>query len=589
MESLESRQYLSGATFGGLTFNATDSGATQEVSDLQSLFTTGHTTGGAYSVAYTGTIADSGSTSISGTFTVSVNSGAFTVAATNLDVSLDNLLSFSNGTASFSLTTTSLSGSISGFTLDSGASNFTLNSLSVNWQTTTNAFELDAAGSVTVEAGQSMDGNFAFSDSGSDVHVGVTNASLVLGDGQLSVSGMSGSLDWSSAGFVGSGTANTSFTSDGASFSGTLGFSVNTLSTSDDTNLQITGTAVQVTVDGLQFTSNVTFEDVGSGADISSSVVAASLSDVSLAFGDGTNNYITLTSPTSGPGSTSSALFENGSFIGVIGANVTINAPDNVTASGLMVLEINSGSSEQTLPDPTSTASTPPDLTLPAGPMVDVLGQNINLHISSTQQISGNFEFDYDSADAAGSKTITVTASDVSGTFGAASLANASGSLTIADSGITGTITGDAAFSGSSASTSGQFTATISAGSVQLSGTGVTITVDGENFTGSFAVDAEPTYTSFTMTDASLSFGGGVVSLTGLTGSFEADDAGNYSGSVSGTLAATSGSASISGSAAVVFGSNGALSLAGTSDTITVGNETVSGDFTLTDDSGSCR
>ncbi len=586
VEALESRRYLTGATYGGLTFNATDSGAAQEVSDLQSLFTTGHTTGGAYSVSYTGTIADSGSTSVNGTFTVSVNAGAFTVSATNLNVSLNNLISVSNGTASFSLTTTSLSGSLSGFTLASGGSNFTLNSMSVNWDSSNHAFALDAAGSVTVEAGQSMDGNFAFSDNGSDVHVGVTNAALVLGNGQLSVSGMSGSLDWSSGGFNGSGTASTSFTSDNASFSGTLGFSVDTLSSSDDTNLQIAGTAVHVTVDGLQFTSDVSFEDVGSGANISSSAVAASLSNVSLAFGDGTNNYITLTSPTSGPGSTSSALFESGSFIGVIGANVTINAPGNVSASGLMVLEINSGTSAQTLPDPTSTSSTPPDLNLPAGPMVDVLGQNINLHISASQQISGNFEFDYDNADAAGSKTISVTASNVAGTFGAASLANASGSLTIADSGITGTITGDAAFSGSSASTSGQFTATISGGSVQLSGTGVTVTVDGENFTGSFAVDAEPTYTSFTMTNASLSFGGGVISVTGLTGSFEADNAGNYSGSVSGTLAASSGSASISGSAAVVFGSNSALTLAGTSDTISVGDQTVSGNFTLADNSG---
>ncbi len=586
VEVLESRQYLTGATYGGLTFNATDAGAAQEVSDLQSLFSTGHTTGGAYSVSYTGTIADSGSTSVNGTFTVSVNAGAFTVSATNLNVSLNNLISVSNGTASFSLTTTSLSGSLSGFTLSNGGSNFTLNSMSVNWDSSSSTFTLDAAGSVTVEAGQSMDGNFAFSDSGSDVHVGVTNAALVLGNGQISVTGMSGSLDWSSGGFNGSGTASTSFTSDNASFSGNLGFTVNTLSSSDDTNLQITGTGVHVTVDGLQFTSDVSFEDVGSGANISGSAVAASLSNVSLAFGDGTNNYITLTSPTSGPGSTSSALFESGSFIGVIGANVTINAPGNVTASGLMVLEINSGTSAQTLPDPTSTSSTPPDLDLPAGPMVDVLGQDINLHISASQQISGNFEFDYDNADPAGSKTITVTASDVAGTFGAASLANASGSLTIADSGITGTITGDAAFSGSSASTSGQFTATISGGSVQLSGTGVTITVDGENFTGSFAVDAEPTYTSFTMTNASLSFGGGVVSVTGLTGSFEADNAGNYSGSVSGTLAASSGSASISGSAAVVFGSNSALSLAGTSDTISVGDQSVSGNFTLTDNSG---
>jgi hypothetical protein len=586
VEVLESRRYLTGVTYGGLTFNATDSGAAQEVTDLQSLFTTGHTTGGAYSVSYTGTIADSGSTSINGTFTVAVNAGAFTVSATNLSVSLNNLISVSNGTASFALTTSSLSGSISNFTLANGGSNFTLNSMSVNWATTSNSFALDAAGSVTVETGQSMDGNFAFSDSGSDVHVGVTNASLVLGNGQLSVSGMSGSLDWSSGGFVGTGTASTSFTSDNASFSGNLGFTVNTLSSSDDTNLQITGTAVHVTVDGLQFTSDVSFEDVGSGSNISGSAVAASLSNVSLAFGDGTNNYITLTSPTSGPGSTSSALFESGSFIGVIGANVTINAPGNVSASGLMVLEINSGSSAQTLPDPTSTDSTPPDLTLPAGPMVDVLGQNINLHISSSQQISGNFEFDYDNSDPAGSKTITVTASDVAGTFGAASLANASGTLTIADSGITGTITGDAAFSGSSASTSGQFTATITGGSVQLSGTGVTITVDGENFTGSFAVDAEPTYTSFTMTNASLSFGGGVVSVTGLTGNFEANNTGNYSGSVSGTLSASSGSAAISGSVAVEFGSSNAMTLSGTSDTITVGDQTVSGNFTLTDNSG---
>ena len=255
-----------------------------------------------------------------------------------------------------------------------------------------------------------MDGNFAFSKNGSDVNVVVSNAAVSLGSGQVAVTGMTGTLDWSSSGFNGSGSAATSFTSDNASFSGTLGFSINTTSGSSDTNLQVTGTGVHVTVDGLQITADIDFEAVDNGGTPSADVVGVSLNNVIVAYGNGTTNYVTLT----GASGTSTALFEHDAFVGVVGGTFTISAPGGVSTSGTMTLELNSGTVPYQLPDPTSAASPAPQLTLPAGPMVDVLAQNIALNISSSQSITGTFDFDYDNSDPAGSKTISIVGSGIS-------------------------------------------------------------------------------------------------------------------------------------------------------------------------------
>jgi hypothetical protein len=597
-ERLEKREYFSNATFGGFTFNPTDANAAAETTDLKSLFALTSTT----SVSYTGTINDSGTDSVGGNFSVSVNAGVFSVSATSLTVSEGSLLSASNGSATLALGASSLSGSISGFTVSTGSSQFNLSSLSMNWNTSgSNSFVLNGTGSATIGTGE-IAGSFSFNQSGSDVSVGVTNASASIAGGQLSLSGVNLNLDWSSSGFTGNTSSNiaTSFSSGGVTFSGNFGVSVNTsnqsiastnssggvTNTSENvTTLGITGQGLSLTVDGVQITSDVTFDSSSvATANASTASVLVTLSNTSLAFGNGTTNYVTLSSPTSGNMSTGSALIQNGSFFGVIAANANVSTPSGVNASGLMVLELNTGSTKETLPDPTSTATTPPTLSLPAGPMVNVLGENINFSLSGSKQITGTFGFSYDNSDPAGSKTIAVSAASVNASFGAASLTNASGGLIIASDGsISGSISGKAGFSSGGTSASGNFTANISGGSAQIVGNNVTINVDNEAFTGSFSVNAQPTYTAFTMTSASLSFGGGLVSVTGLTGSFQTSSGSNYTGSASGTLSATVGQATIAGSAAVDFGSDGTLTLAGTGDTIVLGNQFISGDFNLTD------
>ena len=597
-ERLEKREYFTNATYGGFTFNPTDAGASTETTALTALFAHTQTT----PVTYTGTVTDSGSHSMNGTFTVSVNTGVFSIAATSLTVSEGSLLTVSNGSAALALSSSSLTGSVTGFSLTNGNAQFNLSSVSINWNTSgSTSLVLSANGAVVLGQGQ-LSGGFSFNKSGSDVSVGVTNATASIAHGQFALSGVNATLDWSSTGFTGTSSSNvsSSFNSGGATFSGSFGISVNTSSqtlttvnssggitntSGPVTTLGITGNNLNLTVDGLQFTSNVTFNSSPTGSSNSStSAVLVAMSNTTLAFGNGTTNYITLSSPTTGNMSSGSALIQNGAFFGVIAANTTISTPSGVTASGLMVLELNTGSARQTLPDPTSTASSPPTLALPAGPMVDVLGQNINFNVSGSKQITGTFEFHYDNADASGSKTISVLASNVNASFGAASLQNAAGTLLIASAGgITGSLSGHAAFTGSSTQASGNFTANVSGGSAQIVGNNVTIMVDNQAFTGSFTVDAQTTYTAFTMTNATLSFGGGLVSVSGLTGSFQQSAGSNYTGSASGTLSATAGQASISGSAALNFGNDGTLSLAGTSDTLAIGNQSVSGSFNFTD------
>ncbi len=72
---------------------------------------------------------------------------------------------------------------------------------------------------------------------------------------------------------------------------------------------------------------------------------------------------------------------------------------------------------------------------------MQVFLRNAALNISANQQVSGDFGFAY-STDAGGNTDVAVTAANVNGTFGATSLTNASGNLTINDAGISGTLSG---------------------------------------------------------------------------------------------------------------------------------------------------
>ena len=173
----------------------------------------------------------------------------------------------------------------------------------------------------------------------------------------VSVSGLSASLDLSTDGIKGTGSASiaANFTSNGAMFSGTFGFAVDTTSGSNDTNLQITGTGVNITVGGFTMTADVSIEQTASN----SAVVAAELSNMTVNFYDGSNHYVHIVTSTdsSDPSYYGAFFFESGCFAGVIEGTATIAGPGGVSASGTADLLVNSGSSTSSA---SATRSTPP-------------------------------------------------------------------------------------------------------------------------------------------------------------------------------------------------------------------------------------
>ena len=264
------------------------------------------------SVTYTGNI-NGFSQTLTGTFDITaLTANTFSIAATNVGLTRsDGLAELSGATATFNLSSTGFSGTISNtgsFALGSvGSLSMSLSALTLGWNTGSgdNNISIGATGSLTFASGQSLaNGNFTFESSGSDVTVGVTGASVSIGSitsgmtttPVVSVTNLSATMDLSTGGIKTSGSANISanFTSDAATFSGMFGVSIDTTSGSNDTNLEITGTGVSVSVGGFAITADVAIEQTSGNA----AVVQASVSNVSVDIHNGTHHYVTMTTPT---------------------------------------------------------------------------------------------------------------------------------------------------------------------------------------------------------------------------------------------------------------------------------------------------
>ena len=282
--------------------------------------------------------------------------------------------------------------------------------------------------------------------------------------------------------------------------------------------------------------------------------------------------------------------FKNGGFYGVIEGTATIAAPNNVSASGTADLLVNSGSTPEQFVDPiqlaafqalpvTTPPTAPPAVNVPAGPIVSAYLEGVTLHLSSTQTVTGNFGFAY-STDMSSNTVVAVTGQNISATFGSTVFSNASANLTITTSGISGSVSGTVAFSGGGVTvTSGALTATVSGSSYGFSGTNVVLTVLGQQISGSFAITASAGSTTFGITSATLLFGNGLLSVGNLSGSFTVSG-GATTGTVSGSIATSIGSAAFAGNVSLGF-SGSTMSLSGTSDTLTVGDQSVAGNFSI--------
>jgi hypothetical protein len=592
LENLEGRQYLSnsGAQLGSLYFDGT-SGDDTAIAAIISAGT------GTYT--YTGSIQNSADTQqINGTFALTANSTHdVTISTSTASITVPGgLASFSNGTSSTldANDSTGLSGSISG---DISVDNFSLVSLTVNsvtWNPANGSnpnITVNTTGSLTISNGETISGTFGVGDSGTSVSISVGGGSINLESGAVTATGITGSMTVTSSGITGSGSGSAEvFTSSGIQFSGSFGFSVDT--TASDPNLKVTATAATLTIGNSVFTTDVELELQTSAGQ---TYLAVLFSNTSMNISVGGNTVLSFASGAS----QAAFLFQNGGVVGALAGTVTVTPPNTGGASDSVqaLVEINTmplttttgtppntstNSNNFEYPDPFYTGTAPYDnqnVTILADSGLQVFARGLTVPLTSTQNISGDFYF------AATATTVTFSAANVTATVGDVSLTNGTGNLTIDSGGITGSLSGDVTFASGTISTSGSFGLSISEGAVTVVGNNVTINVDGEQFTGSFSIDAESTTTTFTITDASLLFGGGLFQIDDLTGSFTLGSGGNSSSGLSGDFNATVGGATFTGAVGITVAAS-AITLSGTSDTLTIGDETVSGNFTASDNAG---
>ena len=584
VEPLEARQLMTGVDYAGFHFEAAAVNAAKN-GDLATLFSAGAT--GPMTVAYSGVISAANQTLDGGFSVTRYSAGVYAISATGLSLALpNNLLTLSNAGASLNLTGTGITGAVTGsLALSAGYITASLADVTLAWDTAQSGgdIKLAATGSLAVAPGQSLsNAAFTFERDGStgNVNAAVTGAAITLGGGQIQATNLAGAISLRTAGLVASGSGGVagSFTTAGATFTGTLGFAVDTTAT--DKNLKLTGTAVDIAVGNNSFTADVAFESITGTA----AVVGAQLSKVSAEIGDANgNHYVTLASPADGTGG-AAFLVQDGGFAGVIRGVLTVHTPGGVSAVGTGVLQINTGTKVVTFKDPADDAA--PSFVIPAGPTVRAYARGLDLTLAADRSLSGDFAFELTqgSANDAAATTVTVTVDDANGTFGNAAFSNAAGQLTVGPDPVTGRVSGTATFAGGNVTVSaGAFSVALDSGGFHIAGTGVTLSVGGQSLAGDFTVEAGATTTAFTVANGSLAFGGELLSATNVSGTFTAAAGAPTTGDVAGTLDTTVGQAHFDGYVKIAFKSDGTIALEGRDDTLAVGDQIVAGSFTFTD------
>jgi len=606
VEALEERQLLSSSgTFGGLTFNSPGT------TDFNDLFA--HTNS-VNSVAYSGSISTSNQ-SVSGTFSINyVNSSSFSVTASGLTQSQGGgVVSVNNGSASLTLTSSGLTGTFSSVnvgvsssipytTTDPSNGTTTTNNdpvslssgtgYSFNWNTVSgndNNLQVGVNGAtLTVLPGQAMIGNFVFEQQDSSTaQATVSSINISLSNGLVSLANSAGVLHIKSGSITGNNngvssgsiSASSSGTTFAATASSVLGFAIDT--TASDQNLQITGTNLAVTANGFQFTADAQFEQD------SPSLVGTALRVDSLSFGDGTNTLVTVGPNGSAPNNSYGPFtFQTNQFAGIADISATVTGDNSlVSASGNGVLEINTASTPLTFPDPANPTT---KISIPAEPIVDVHLSPITLNVpGSVALTNGTFDFTQ------GASSVSVSAGGISATFGSASMSNAGGVLTFSGGSLSGSISGSATLSTTAASIpavgGGSFTVTFSSTASSVSATNVVVDVAGAALTGNYSivyVNSPTPSTTFTATDGQIDYGNGLISVTGLSGQVTVAGNSIASGStVTGTVSSQIGLASFGGTVSADFTSSSLL-LVGANDTVTVGDQSITGNFTFSLSSG---
>ncbi len=128
----------------------------------------------------------------------------------------------------------------------------------------------------------------------------------------------------------------------------------------------------------------------------------------------------------------------------------------------------------------------------------------------------------------------------------------------------------------------GQVSVTVANNTIQASGVNDSLTILGQSFSAGFTFFKDKNGLELTVGGLNLSLGGGLLSVTGASGTLHLDSTG-LSGTTAGTV--TSTLVGLSGSLGVGFGA-GALQISGTNDTLALGDQSLSGDFAFSSSGG---
>ncbi len=421
----------------------------------------------------------------------------------------------------------------------------------------TNGLDLPAGPYFRVEAtdidltigGQAIHGDFAVervvkADGTAITRIAATQVSVTIVGGAVALSDGSGNLVVTAAGIAGRISGRVVVAALG--LDATLALTINTTGAAVneqfrvagvDTSLQlpagpylrVDAAGVDVTIGGQTLHGDFSFERststpaAGANAGTQVTIVRVGLANVSLQLGGG------ALSLTNGSGS---LLITPSGVAASFAVTVAVSIP-NVTLSGQLLVEINQTSTA--VDERFVVAGQPQSLVLDAGPFVRVAGRGISLGLFG-QTLTGNFAF------TSGSGVVQVAASNVVLDLGAGLVvvSVASAQFVITPAGFAGKVTGAsvavnipnvaiAVTVDLEINTTGQAVASIpalAAGQyVRVSSSGatpVTISIFGQSLSASFSIEQitlpAGKVVRIAVSNASLSFAGGAVSISAAAG-----------------------------------------------------------------------
>ncbi|MDB5289465.1 MAG: hypothetical protein JWL69_706, partial [Phycisphaerales bacterium] len=447
--------------------------------------------------------------------------GVFTL--TNLTGTLTIAPTGISGTASTSVAVTSTIGGLTGtFSLSFAPG----------------VVQVGATGAMLTVGGQSISGDFTFVQDSTGLHLTSTNFSASLGGGLVSITGGSGSLTVAAGQVTGSFTGTLAVGSaTGVSFSGPITVTLTPTSISAATPA---GQVDTLTIAKQQLTASLSFFKDANGLELTVSNVSFSVGGAISVTGAG--GMLTV-----GPSGVSGSA-TSGSVSAVF---------SGFTFSGSLSVAFAPGS-------------------------LQLSGTNDKL-TAGDEVISGDFTFTSDNTG------IHLTSSNLGASLGGGlvKVSNGSANLSLANGLLSGSFTGTLSVGSSvtGVSFSGPVAVTLALGSFSIAtpqGQSDTLIVAGQNLSAGFSFTEDQSGLELAVTNLNFSLGGGALSITNAGGMLHVTSTG-VTGSATGTIASNFPGFSLSGTLSIVF-APGSIQVTGTGDTLTAGDQTISGNFTFSQD-----